>query len=114
MVCFHLVAEGKTKITIDAVDQTVNKVVRQNAYAYQTLLHSLTSIQQRALRLAAKEGREVYSKEFRSKYEISSAPALASTFKALKQKGLLDEEGIRKGVVVFDDPLFALWLKLFL
>lgn len=111
MVCFHLVAEGKTKITIDAVDQTVNKVVRQNAYAYQTLLNSLTLMQQRALRLAAKEGREVYAKELRSKYEISSGAALASTFKALKQKGLLDEEGVRKGVVVFDDPLFALWLK---
>lgn len=111
MVCFHLVAEGRTKITMDSVDQTVNKVVRQNAYAYHTLLNSLTLMQQRALRLAAIEGKEVYAKEFRSKYEISSAPALSSTFKSLKQKGLLDEEGVRKGVVVFDDPLFALWLK---
>ena len=31
--------------------------------------------------------------------------------KALKEKGILDEEGTSKGSVVFDDPLFALWLR---
>jgi len=112
MVCFHLVVEGQKKITVNAVDTTLHKVVLQNGYAYQTLLNTLTSVQQRALRLAAHEGREVFSKEFREKYEISSGAALASAFRALKQKGILDEEGVKKGVVVFDDPLFALWLKI--
>jgi len=28
----------------------------------------------------------------------------------LKAKGILDEEGTKKGSVVFDDPLFAFWL----
>ena len=34
--------------------EVLETVARQNAYAYQTLLNSLTLAQQRALRLAAK------------------------------------------------------------
>jgi hypothetical protein len=37
---------------------------------------------------------------------------LAKPFKALKEKGILDEASAGKGSVVFDDPLFSLWLKL--
>ncbi|HEV8052845.1 MAG TPA: ATP-binding protein [Parachlamydiaceae bacterium] len=111
MVCFHLVAEGKTHLDITEVNSTLIRVVRQNAYAYQTLLNSLSLIQQRALRLAAIEGKDVFSKELLVKYEISSTPALASAIKALKGKGILDEESAGKGTVVFDDPLFSIWLK---
>jgi hypothetical protein len=111
MVCFHLVAQGKKHITIQEVEHALNTVVRQNAYAYQTLLNTLTATQQRALRLAAKEGKQVFSKDLLKKYEISSGPALASALKALKEKSILDEEGTGRGTVVFDDPLFAIWLK---
>lgn len=38
-------------------------------------------------------------------------PALSSAIKSLKDKEILDEEGAGKGTVVFDDPLFAIWLK---
>ena len=112
MICFHLVAKGKSHITEEEVETTLTTVVRQNAYAYQTLLNSLTLTQQRALRLAAKEGKQVFHKQLLAKYEISSAPALASAIKALKDKGILDEEGTSRGSVVFDDPLFAMWLKI--
>lgn len=112
MVCFHLVAQGKKKVTTKDVETTLNMTVRQNAYAYQTLLNTLTPIQQRVLRLAAKEEKQVFSKENRIKYEISSGPALASAIKALKDKGILDEAGTRRGAVIFDDPLFAIWLKI--
>ena len=54
MVCFHLVALGKSAITIDEVNEALKIVVQQNAYAYQTLLSTLTPTQQRTLRLAAK------------------------------------------------------------
>jgi len=111
MVCFHLVAEGKTQIGIPEVNATLTTVVHQNAYAYQTLLNSLSLTQQRALRLAAIEGKQVFSKELLTKYEISSSPALASAIKALKVKSILDEEGTGKGTVIFDDPLFAIWLR---
>ena len=83
------------------VEKTLETVVRQNAYAYQTLLNSLTITQQRALRLAAKESKQIFAKELLVKYEISSAPALASTIRSLKEKGILDEEGSAKGSVVF-------------
>lgn len=111
MVCFHLVAAGYKKISLQEVKHTLKSVVRQNAYAYQTILNSLSPLQQRVLRLAAKEGKQIFAKEFLKKYEIPSAPALSSSIKALKGKGLLDEEGTGRGIVIFDDPLFAIWLK---
>lgn len=111
MVCFHLVAQGVKNITTKEVETTLAMVVQQNAYAYQTLLDSLTHSQQRALRLAAIEGKQVFAQEHLQKYEISSGPALASIIRSLKEKGILDEEGTGRGRVTFDDPLFAIWLK---
>jgi uncharacterized protein len=111
MVCFHLVAEGVPRITQNAVKNALERVVGHNAYAYQTLLNTLTLTQQRALRLAAIEGKQIFHKQLLAKYEIASGAALASAIKALKEKGILDDEGTRRGFVVFDDPLFAMWLK---
>lgn len=111
MVCFYLVAQGVRHITSAEVEWALNTVVRQNAYAYQTLLNSITLTQQRALRLAAKEGKQIFHKQLLAKYQLASGPALASAVKALKDKGILDEEGTSKGSVVFDDPLFATWLR---
>jgi len=111
MICFHLVAEGKTAITSKEVEMVLSKVARQNAYAYQTLLNTLTLTQQRSLRLAAKEGKQVFHQNLLQKYEIGSGAALSSALKALKDKGILDEQETYRGSVVFDDPLFAFWLR---
>ncbi len=111
MVCFHLVAAGYKKIGRREVEGILKNVVGQNAYAYQTLLTSLSPIQQRVLRLAAKEGKQIFAKELLNKYEISSGPAVSSAINALKRKGILDEEATGRGMVIFDDPLFAIWLK---
>lgn len=112
MVCFHLVALARTIVEIADVEEVLDTVARQNAYAYQTLLNSLTLAQHRALRLAANEKHSLFQKELLVKYEISSAPALHNSIKALKLKGILDEEGTVKGKVLFDDPLFAYWLRI--
>lgn len=111
MVCFHLVALGVNEITVEAVTGALKMVVAQNAYAYQTLLNSLTSIQQRTLRLAAIEGKQIFAKELLIKYEITNGAALSSAIKSLKEKEILEEQGTR-GIVIFDDPLFAIWLKM--
>ena len=110
MACFHLVARGVERVDNEEIDDVLRMIVRQNSYAYQTLLNSLSPIQQRALRLAAIEISQVYSKDILARYEIPSGPALASSFKALKGKQILDE-GTARGRVLFDDPLFAIWLK---
>lgn len=110
MACFHLVAEGVERVDETKIDQVLRTVVKQNAYSYQTLLNTLPPLQQRALRLAAAESEGVFAKELMAKYEIPSGPALASSIKSLKRKQILDE-GSAKGKVVFDDPLFAIWLK---
>lgn len=112
MVCFHLVAQARTTVGLKDVEEVLETVARQNAYAYQTLLNSMTLAQQRALRLAANERRSLFQKELLIEYEISSPAALHSSIKALKNKGILDEEGTAKGSVLFDDPLFAFWLRL--
>lgn len=111
MICFHLVAEGKMNITGEEVEKVLSKVARQNAYAYQTLLNTLSLTQQRALRLASKEGKQLFHQHHLAKYEIGSGAALSSALKALKEKGILDEQGTYRGSVNFDDPLFAYWLK---
>ncbi len=72
----------------------------------------MTLAQRRALRLAANERRSQFQKDLLTEYEITSAAALSSSIKALKTKGILDEEGTTKGKVLFDDPLFAFWLRL--
>ncbi len=110
MACYHLVANGIHQVGIQEIEQILRTIVSQNAYAYQTLLASLTPVQQRALRLAAIEGKEVFSKTLLDAYEISSGPALASAINSLKKKQILDE-GTARGVVSFDDRLFAIWLR---
>ncbi len=112
MVCFQLVSQAIPCVGISEIEDVLKMVAQQNAYAYQTILNSLTLAQQRALRLAANEKQSLFQKEFLLKYEIKSAPALYSTINALKAKGILDEEGAAKGCVLFDDPLFAFWLRL--
>lgn len=112
MVCFHLVSQARSKISRQEIEEAVEEVARQNSYAYQTLINSLTLAQQRALRLAAHEKRSLFQKELLDRYEIASASALHSSINALKRKGILDEEGTGKGHVLFDDPLFAYWLRL--
>lgn len=112
MVCFHLVAQARSHIGLKDVEDELETVARQNAYAYQTLLNSLTLAQQRALRLAANVRCSLFQKDLLIEYEITSSAALHSSFKALKSKGILDEEGTSKGNVLFDDPLFAFWLRL--
>jgi len=111
MVCFQLVALARSSVGAKDFEEVLDIVARQNAYAYQTLLNSLTLPQQRALRLAANEKQSLFQKELMAKYEIASAPALHNSIKALKLKGILDEEGTGKGRVLFDDPLFAYWLR---
>lgn len=112
MVCFHLVFRAKMTINEQDVEEVLDSVARQNVYAYQTLLNSLTLAQQRALRLAAIEQESLFQEDLLKKYEIPSRPALYASIKALKTKGILDEEGTSQGKIVFDDPLFSYWLKL--
>jgi hypothetical protein len=112
MVCFHLVSQAREKVSSKDMRSVLETVARQNAYAYQTLLNSLPLAQQRTLRLAANERQSLFQKDLLAKYEIASAPALHSSLKALKSKGILDEEGTAKGNVLFDDPLFAFWLQI--
>lgn len=111
MACFHLVAKAIRRVEKTDVEAVLDIISQQNGYGYQQLLHSLSLAQQRALRLAACNEAGLFERSALAKYEITSAPALHSSLKALKLKGILDPEETRQGRVLFDDPLFAYWLK---
>ena len=110
MLCFHIVASGWSNVTREQINEAARTIVTQNAYAYQTLLNSLTFVQQRVLKLAACERESVFAKENLEKYEIKTGAHVSQAINALKDKQILDED-TKKGRVVFDDPLFALWLQ---
>ncbi len=110
MACFHIVTAGALTVTKAIVDTTLELIVTQNAYAYQTLLATFTPNQQRVLRMAAIEGESVFSKENLREYDINSPAHVSQAIKTLKSKQILDE-GTGRGKVIFDDPLFAIWLR---
>lgn len=110
MVCFYLVANENKNIDRTTIDEALRVVTEQNSYPYQTILNSLSPVQQRVLRLAACEGKAIYTKDVLERYEIKSAPHISQAIKALISKQILDESTGR-GVVIFDDPLFKIWLK---
>lgn len=110
MACFHLVANEIGNIDHTAIDSVLRRITAQNSYPYQTILNSLSPIQQRVLRLAACEGKAIYTKEILEKYEIKTGAHVSQAIKSLVSKQILDES-TGKGVVIFDDPLFKIWLK---
>lgn len=110
MVCFYLVANEVKTIGQEAINTALRVVTEQNSYPYQTILNTLSPVQQRVLRLAACEGRAIYTKDILERYEIKSAAHVSQAIKALISKQILDESTGR-GVVIFDDPLFKIWLK---
>lgn len=110
MACFHLVADEIRNIDREAITSVLRRITAQNAYPYQTILNSLSPIHQRVLRLAACEGKAIYTKEILEKYEIKTGAHVSQAIKSLVSKQILDES-TGKGVVIFDDPLFKIWLR---
>lgn len=110
MACFHLVADEIKKIDDAAIHLALRRITTQNSYPYQTILNSLSPVQQRVLRLAACEEKSIYTKEILEKYEIKTGAHVSQAIKSLVSKQILDESTGR-GVVIFDDPLFKIWLR---
>ncbi len=110
MVCFHIVASEIKQVDTHVIEATLDLITRQNSYPYQTILNSLTPVQRRVLRLAACERKTLFSKENLEKYEIKSGAHVSQALNTLIGKQILDA-GTKKGRVVFDDPLFAIWVQ---
>lgn len=108
--CYHIATQDIKKVGMEDVKEALRVIVSQSAFPFESLHNSLTLFQQRALRLCANEDRALFSKEFIDKYQIPSAPTLATSIKALKEKGILDPTP-KPGQVKFEDPLFKLWIR---
>ena len=111
MVCFHIVALGYERVDREVIQTVLNQIASQSSYAYQTLLNSVTTTQQRVLRLAAIETKGLFAKQVLQKYEIKSAAHVSQAFVSLSDKQIIDS-GPGRGQVTFDDPLFAYWLRM--
>lgn len=110
MACFHIVAGDFKTVDKKVVDEVLNRITSQNAYPYQTIVNSLTPVQQRVLRMAACEGEAIYSRDILEKYEIKSGAHVSQAINSLVAKQILDSS-TGSGKAIFDDPLFAIWLK---
>ncbi|MBI2606885.1 MAG: AAA-like domain-containing protein [Deltaproteobacteria bacterium] len=110
MACFNLVADEVRNVDREEIDSVLRRITAQNSYPYQTILNSLTPVQQRVLRLAACERKAIYTKDILEKYEIKTGAHVSQAIKSLVSKQILDES-TGKGAVIFDDPLFAIWLR---
>lgn len=111
MACFHIVAEGHRRVDRALIDRVLGTIVKQADYAYQTVMNALPPGQQRVLRMAALEdGEAMFAKDKLERYEIRHPSHVAQSIRSLKDKHILDESP-KKGKVIFDDPLFALWLR---
>ncbi len=110
--CYHISSQNVEKVDLAEIRSALRTIVSQSAFSFESLHNSLTLFQQRALRLCANEEKALFSKEFIDKYQIPSAPTLATSIKSLKLRGLLDPTP-NPGQVKFEDPLFKLWIKSF-
>lgn len=110
MACFHLVASNHKHITKTTIDTILKNITSQNNYPYQMLLNMLSPTQKRVLRMAAKEKEGLFSKANLEKYEIKSPAHISQAINSLIEKQLI-EQGLKKGAITFDDPLFAIWLE---
>ncbi len=111
MVCYNLVATGCVHVDREAINEVLSSIITQNTYSYETLLYSLTSAQQRILRMVAIEEEGLFSASVLARYEINSPAHATNAIKALKKRNILDHEPRGRGRVDFDDPFFKIWLQ---
>lgn len=110
MVGYHIVAQGEKKISEQVIMNTIKSICLQNSYSYQNLLMTNSPVHQRVLKMAASLEKMLFSKDALAKYDIKSASHVSQALRALTQKRIIDEISF-DGTIIFDDPLFAIWLR---
>ena len=105
-----LYESGEPLITLDVIDDTLNRVVDENEATFQTFMRLVTSNQAKLLRAIAKEKsvQQALGQSFISKHHLGATSSIRSALKTLVEKELvLDAQGAYQ---VYD-RFFALWLQ---
>jgi len=105
----RLYASGLTAPTVEDAQRTVEYLVREGEYEYQTILGSCTEGGVRLLKALAKENgvREINGGEFISKYGLKAASSVNAALRSLRDADLVAQT--ERGTVVYD-RFFSLWL----
>lgn len=105
-----LYESGEPLITLDFIDDTLNRVVDENEATFQTFMRLVTHTQAKLLKAIAKEKsvQQALGQSFISQYHLGATSSIRSALKTLVEKELvLDVQGAYQ---VYD-RFFALWLK---
>ena len=105
-----LYESGEPLITLDVIDDTLNRVVDENEATFQTFMRLVTHTQAKLLKAIAKEKsvQQALGQSFISQYHLGATSSIRSALKTLVEKELvLDVQGAYQ---VYD-RFFALWLK---
>ena len=97
-----------SKCSVKEVTEAHESLVEQLGLLFSNLMETLTFQQVCYLNAVAAKESSITSAETMYKYHISSATAASRSFKTLIKRDILDN---LSGVVSFQDPIFAYWLK---
>ena len=96
------------KCTEEIVEEAHSSLVEQLSLLFVTITETLTTQQLNYLKALIAGETAITSTEVMYRYRISSPTAVARSRKTLIEKDILDNKA---GVVSFQDPIYAYWLK---
>jgi len=105
----RLYADGGERPSVDDAKRTVDRLVREGEYEFQTILGSCTDGGVRFLKAIAREGavREVNAGAFIARHGLKAASSVNASLRSLREADLVTDAAA--GLVVYD-RLFGRWL----
>ena len=107
-----IVDEDGEALTLKLVQRALKLLVERDGPFYLTVWNGLTTVQQRVLTAAVREGgTALTSAAVTQKYGVS-ASTMSKALKFLENRGILRREDLRNSTRVrLEDPFFAAWLQ---
>ncbi len=109
-----IAAPEKAHLTADLIDETLERIIRQNDPFYTQVWNGLTTIQKKTLMAAVEEnGQNLQSNRITTKSGVSPS-SVRKSLESLISKDILRQDEKQGNIKVrFEDPFFAHWIRLF-
>lgn len=106
----YSVADKKTPVNVQDLENAVDSIVKENSDAYGSLLYLISPSQKSLLLAIGQEGlaREITGKNFIKRYSLASASSVQKAILSLQEKQLVTND---LGTYEVYDKFMALWLK---
>ncbi len=106
----YSIADKKTPVNVQDLENAVDSIVKENADAYGSLLYLISPSQKSLLLAIGQEGlaREITGKNFIKRYSLASASSVQKAILSLQEKQLVTND---LGTYEVYDKFMALWLK---